>query len=74
MKTKGQLQREACLKRAREYSRTARQLYRAIADLDKNDPESREAAREWSMQAHHAEYCAAEAERYADYAIQGEES
>lgn len=73
-KTKAQLQREACLKRAREYRLTARSLYRAIDDLDRDDPESRDAARVWSMQAHHAECCAAEAERYADYAMQGEES
>ena len=51
--------------RAREYEATAAALYRQIGDLDRDDPESKAAGREWSMQAAHAERMAAEIRRWA---------
>jgi hypothetical protein len=53
---------------ARDYERTARGLYQSIDDLTGDDPEDADAARVWSMQASHAEDCAAQAGRYADRA------
>lgn len=59
-------QKRNLLKRARSYENDARGLYAALDRLDDDDPESREAARVWAMQARHAENMANECYRYAD--------
>lgn len=59
-------------KRAAEYRATAAALYRQIERLEGDDPEDREAARVWLIQARHAEARAAEADRWATYSEESE--
>ena len=51
---------------AREHRQHAQNLLQAIARLDRDDPESRDAARVWLDQAMHAERRADSCERWAD--------